>query len=195
MTGIASPRPDDDLRPLPHYLRPGLRVVFIGYNPGIESARQGHYYAFRGNVFWRHLSASGIVSREVTHLDDAILFAEEGIGFTDLCSRPTARASHLENHELVTGAANLHRDLIEYQPGVAVFSSLGVFREFGRHAMRLSARELSRIACGLQGHRIGETALFVVPSSSGLASKWHARRLALLQELPALLRDGRGVRE
>ncbi len=30
---------------LPHYLRPGLRAVFIGYNPSHYSAEAGHYYA------------------------------------------------------------------------------------------------------------------------------------------------------
>ena len=45
---------------LPHYLRPGLRVAFVGHNPAIYSAEAGHYYARPGNVFWRQLSASGI---------------------------------------------------------------------------------------------------------------------------------------
>ena len=53
------------VRTLPHYLRPGLRMVFIGYNPAIYSAEHGHYYARPGNMFWRQLSASGLAGREV----------------------------------------------------------------------------------------------------------------------------------
>jgi TDG/mug DNA glycosylase family protein len=61
-----------DLPTLPHYLQPGLRMVFIGYNPGIESARAGHYYARPGNAFWKQLSASGLVARTVGPSDDAL---------------------------------------------------------------------------------------------------------------------------
>ena len=41
-----------DLPPLPDYLAPGLKVVFVGFNPGETSARRGHYYAYPGNRFW-----------------------------------------------------------------------------------------------------------------------------------------------
>src|SRR3990172_2653725 len=85
----------EDLPTLPHYLRPGLRLVFIGYNPGIDSARAGHYYARPGNVFWKQLGESGIVARTVGPADDVLLMDEAGIGFTDLCTRPTVRAEHL----------------------------------------------------------------------------------------------------
>ena len=107
---------------LPHLLRPGLDVVFIGYNPGLESARVGHYYAFRGNVFWKQLNESGLIGRALSHLDDVLLPVEAAIGFTDLCSRPTARAGELTRAEIVAGAQRLHRELSEYRPRFAVFS-------------------------------------------------------------------------
>src|SRR6185295_11357793 len=68
---------------LPHLLEPGLRLVFIGYNPAIYSAEAGHYYARPGNMFWRQLSASGLAGREVWPTDDRLLPDEAGIGFTD----------------------------------------------------------------------------------------------------------------
>jgi hypothetical protein len=40
---------------------------------------------------------------------------------------------------------------------------------------------------GLQPERVGATRLYVVPSSSGLASRWHRRRLELLEELALIL--------
>jgi TDG/mug DNA glycosylase family protein len=46
---------------LPDYLRPGLKLVFVGFNPGERSARIGHYYAGRGNQFWNFLYESGLV--------------------------------------------------------------------------------------------------------------------------------------
>lgn len=180
-------RKSEILQPLPKLLRTGLRLVFIGFNPGLESARRGHYYAFRGNVFWRQLSASGLVSREVTFEDDRLLMDEAGIGFTDICSRPTARADHLTAAELREGAHRLHRDLLHFQPEIAVFSGRGIYQHFGRHALELPARELASRPYGLQPERIGRTRPWVIPSSSGLASRWHRQRLELLCELAASL--------
>jgi TDG/mug DNA glycosylase family protein len=173
---------------LPHYLRDGLRVVFIGFNPGLESARRGHYYAFGGNVFWRQLNESGLAGRTVTFEDDALLAEEAGIGFTDLCPRPTTRASELSRAEVRDGARALLTDLLTHQPRVALFSGRGVYGLFGVHALGLAARDLDARPWGLQPERLGETVPWVIPSSSGLASKWHRERLALLQQLAAEFR-------
>lgn len=168
---------------LPHYLRPGLRIVFIGYNPAIYSAEAGHYYARGGNAFWRQLSESGLAGREVGPDDDALLMDEVGIGFTDLCSRPTVRAEHLTREEIIEGAHRLHAELLEHQPRFAVFSGRGIYQHFGRHALGLGAKDLGGRDYGAQPERIGETVPWVIPSSSGLASKWHRERLEWLKRL------------
>jgi len=177
----------EDLRPLPHYLPPRLRLVFIGYNPGVASARAGHYYAHPGNPFWRHLTLSGLVAREVGPEDDVILPAEAGIGFVDLCCRPSVRASELTPEELREGALRLLSELQEAQPGYAVFSGRGIYQAFGRHALGLRASELASRPYGGQPERLGATVPYVIPSSSGLASKWHAERLEWLRRLAATL--------
>lgn len=168
---------------LAHLLGPGLRLVFIGYNPAIYSAAAGHYYARPGNMFWRQLSASGIAYRQVTCSDDVLLPAEAGIGFTDLCCRPTVRAQQLERQEIVEGAHRLHRELLEFQPRIACFSGRGIYQHFGRHALGLTRKDLAHRSYGEQPERIGETILWVIPSSSGLASKWHRERLDWLNRL------------
>lgn len=168
---------------LPHHLRPGLRLVFIGYNPSIYSAEAGHYYARPGNSFWRQLSASGLAGRDVGPDDDGLLMDEAGIGFTDLCSRPTVRAEELSRAEIIDGAHRLHGELLEQQPRVAVFSGRGIYQHFGRHALGLSTKDLAGRPYGAQPERIGETIPWVIPSSSGLASKWRRERQELLAEL------------
>jgi double-stranded uracil-DNA glycosylase len=177
----------DELR-LPVLLEPGLRLVFIGYNPAIYSAERGHYYARPGNVFWRQLFDAGIVARPVGPEDDQDLPAEAGIGFVDLCARPTVRAEHLEPAEIVEGARLLHGRLAEHQPSIAVFSGKGIYQHFGHHALGLSRSALAKRPYGEQPERIGESTVpWVIPSSSGLASRWHRERLALLRELAAEL--------
>ncbi|MGE0602090.1 MAG: mismatch-specific DNA-glycosylase [Dehalococcoidia bacterium] len=172
---------------LPHLLRRGLRVVFIGYNPAIYSAEAGHYYARPGNRFWVQLSESGIAGRDVRPEDDGLLPAEAGIGFTDLCCRPTVRAEHLTREEIAEGALRLHEELLEHQPRVACFSGRGIYQHFGRHALELSAKDLASREYGAQPERIGATIPWVIPSSSGLASKWHRERLDLLKRMAAEL--------
>ena len=175
---------------LPHLLRPGLRLVFIGYNPAIYSAEAGHYYARAGNRFWVHLSESGLAGRAVGPNDDHLLQDEAGIGFTDLCCRPTVRAEHLTRDEIAEGAARLYAELLEIQPRIAVFSGRGIYQHFGRHALGLRAAELAKRGYGEQPERIGATIPWVIPSSSGLASKWHKERLEWLRRLSAALDSG-----
>ncbi len=178
------------LRTLPHYLGPGLRLVFVGYNPAIYSAEAGHYYARPGNTFWRQLGESGLVGRTVGPEDDARLSTEAGIGFVDLVCRPTVRASELSRDEIVEGSRRLLGELLEHQPRFAVFSGRGIYTLFGRHALGLGTRDLTGRADGVQPERIGETRPFVIPSSSGLASRWHRERLELLRELARRVRNG-----
>jgi double-stranded uracil-DNA glycosylase len=89
-------------------LRPGLELVFCGYNPSLSSGLSGHHYAHPGNRFWRVLSASGITDRQYEPHDDETLL-ELGIGFTNLCSRPTRGADELTREEIRSGALALRQ--------------------------------------------------------------------------------------
>ena len=175
---------------LPDHLRPGLRVVFIGYNAGLESARLGHYYAHRGNVFWRQLAESGLVDGRrfpaLNSRDDAALLAE-GIGFTDLCKRPTARAGELTRDERLAGATALHGKLTYHEPRVAVFCGRAIYDIFARAQLGLTARDLHDRPWGVQPETVGAAELWVIPNSSGLASKWRSERSKQLRSLAAAL--------
>ena len=140
-------------------LRPGLELVFCGYNPSLTSGLSGHHYAHPGNRFWRVLSASGITDRLYEPRDDETLL-ELGIGFTNLCSRPTRRADELTREEIRSGALTLRRKLEQFRPRAVAYTGIGVYKWF---------RATSKATWGVQESSAvpGVTDL-VVPSPSGL---------------------------
>ena len=62
-------------------LRPGLDLLFCGYNPSLTSGSTGHHYAHPGNRFWHVLCSAGITERLYTPQTDVVL-PDFGIGFT-----------------------------------------------------------------------------------------------------------------
>jgi TDG/mug DNA glycosylase family protein len=140
-------------------LRPGLELVFCGYNPSLTSGLSGHHYAHPGNRFWRVLSASGITDRLYEPRDDETLL-ELGIGFTNLCSRPTRRADELTREEIRSGALTLRRKLEQFRPRAVAYTGIGVYKWF---------RATSKATWGVQEtSAVPGVTDVVVPSPSGL---------------------------
>ena len=71
------------LRSLPDYPAPGLKLLFVGINPGLVSAAAGHYYANPRNNFWRLLHESKITPVRLRPDEDARM-PEYGLGLTDI---------------------------------------------------------------------------------------------------------------
>ncbi len=97
-------------RTLPDILAPGLRVVFVGINPSLASARAGHHFASPGNPFWRLLHAAGFTPEVLRPAEDGRLL-ELGIGITNVCPRPTRSAAELTRREYERGVVDLVRKL------------------------------------------------------------------------------------
>ena len=141
-------------------LRSDLKLVFCGYNPSLTSGRSGHHYAHPGNRFWRVLHASGITDRLYTPEEDEQLPDVFGIGFTNLCSRPTRRADELTREEIRNGAEELRAKLEEMRPRVVAYTGIGVYKWF---------RATSKVAWGVQEDpAVPAVTDVVVPSPSGL---------------------------
>src|SRR5438105_13728908 len=87
---------------------PGLRVLFVGINPGLYSGATGHHFARPGNRFWKALHGSGITDRIYSPFEDRRLL-DLGIGVTNLVARTTASADELTRQELQEGAATLQQ--------------------------------------------------------------------------------------
>jgi TDG/mug DNA glycosylase family protein len=166
------------MQDVPDYLRHGLKLVIIGINPGLRSGATGHHYAYPGNHFWPLLYQSGLLPEPLTFADDARVL-EFDLGLTNLCDRTSREASELSREELATGAANLRDKLLRYQPHAACFNGMGIYEAFAGH---------KGIKPGLQPERLGETLLYVVPSSSGRTAAYPRQvKLAYLVQLRQLL--------
>ena len=175
---------------LPNYLRPGLAVVFVGFNPGERSARVGHYYAGRGNQFWNFLYESGLLKEKLGPTEDHRML-KFGFGLTDLVKRWSKSATDLQLHEFRRGQVLLGDRLQAVARGARVFAfnGKGVYEKFRRCEVRL----------GWQRERLWGARVFVLPSTSGRngsltrAEKLrYFRRLAEWVELDARRCSSRG---
>src|SRR5213592_187158 len=78
---------------------PGLRVLFVGINPGLYSAAIGHHFGRPGNRFWPALHLAGLTERELSPFEDQKLL-DYGWGITNIADRATASADGLTSEEL-----------------------------------------------------------------------------------------------
>ena len=140
-------------------LKPGLRLLFCGYNPSLRSGHTGYHYAHPGNRFWRVLHAAGITDRLYAPEEDEKLL-DLGIGFTNLCPRPTRRADELTREEIRAGAGELKTRLEYLKPHTVAYTGIGVYKWF---------RATSKAGWGVQeSSTVPGVTDIVVPSPSGL---------------------------
>lgn len=143
---------------LPDLLSRGLRVVFCGTAAGTTSARLGAYYAGRGNKFWPTLAKIGLTPRQLRPHEFSELLSY-GIGLTDLAKKASGADASI-------GASSFDRAALEekmraLQPEVIAFN--------GKKAAHAALG--TRANYGWAEETIGGVPVFVLPSTSGLASK------------------------
>jgi double-stranded uracil-DNA glycosylase len=167
-------RPARLIKPvLPDVLRPDLRLVICGSAAGTRSAQEQCYYAHPGNRFWPILFEAGLTPRRLLPAEYASVL-DYGIGLTDVCKSEFGADSELSKNAY--DAESVRAKIARYRPRLLAFNGLAPARAV-----------LRRVAgYGMQQVTIGETRIFIVPSTSGLACKhWDA---APWYELGKLLR-------
>src|SRR5919198_4916235 len=100
---------------VPDVIAPGLRVLFVGINPGLYSAAVGHHFGRPGNRFWPALHAGGFTERVYSPFEDGELLAL-GYGITNVVARATGSADELGDDEMRAGARVLQRKVKKYRP-------------------------------------------------------------------------------
>ena len=146
-------------------------MVFCGINPGFHSDAKAAHFANPRNDFWRLLHAAGFTPRLVDPADqhDVLRY---GVGITNAAYRTTRGSSDLRRGDFAGSSERLERLAHELRPRAIGF--------VGKEAYRGAFAE--RPELGPQERRLGETALFVLPSTSpaNAAVPW-AERLRWFQ--------------
>jgi TDG/mug DNA glycosylase family protein len=148
---------------LPDLIAEGVRLLFVGINPGLRSvAVQGHF-APRGNRFYPALLRAGITdhlidaSAGLTASDRDYLLGR-GVGITSLVERATASAAELGPAELAEGARALAGRVHQFGPHVVAILGVTAYR---------TAFGYPRAALGRQPEDLNGAQLWVVPNPSG----------------------------
>jgi len=134
------------------------RILFVGINPSLHSARCGHHFAGPGNPFYRLLHAAGLVNEPMTFADDVRL-PGLGLALTNIAERATREASELTRDDYARGRKRLARMIAQVRPATVAF--------VGRTAYRQFFGPSASPGPGAKRERIGDAAVFVVPNPSG----------------------------
>jgi TDG/mug DNA glycosylase family protein len=140
---------------VPDVLAPALTAVFCGINPGRVSAAAGAHFANPRNDFWRVLHDAGFTPRLLEPSEQQELL-QHGLGVTNAALRTTPGSGDLRSADFAGAAARLERIALELCPRAIAF--------VGKEAYRGTFRERPQL--GPQERRLGETALYVLPSTS-----------------------------
>lgn len=111
---------------LPDLVRPGLRLLLVGINPGRHSGASGYHFGNPRNHLWYALHESGLTPRLLKPWETDALLAQ-GIGITNLVMRTTQGANNLTADEYRAGAEALRRKVAELRPGVVAVLGKGPY--------------------------------------------------------------------
>jgi TDG/mug DNA glycosylase family protein len=155
---------------LTDHIRSGVRILFVGINPGLRSAATGHHFAGYSNRFWKLLFDSKLVSEPLTYQDDWRL-PDWGLGLTNIISRCSAGIDVLDPVEYRQGVVTLERKIRRYQPHLVALLGVTIYRTlFPDH-------QTGRISLGLQDKTLADRPVFVLPNPSGRNAHYSYRAM------------------
>jgi TDG/mug DNA glycosylase family protein len=166
---------------VPDLVGPGVRLLFVGINPGLWTAATQTHFAHPGNRFYPALRMAGIIDRDLdrgepmTDQDRAYLVAR-GIGITNLVNRATARADELSPTELRAGRIRLENFVALHHPTVVAIAGVTAYR---------AAFGLPKANLGEQPDLLDGARVWVVPNPSGLNAHETIASLAQAYAEPA----------
>ena len=198
--GYAPPSKYAHLPLLPDAIGPDLLVLFVGLNPGIQTARTGHAYAHPSNLFWKLLYSSGVTPRPCRPEEDAQMPALYQLGLTNIVGRPSRNGAELSMAEMDDGVAALEDKARRWRPesmcvvGKSIWESVWRVRHGGkkvgenfRYGWQEETENMGRIEGEWSGAR-----MFVASSTSGLAASLSkAEKQAIWDQLGSWVKERR----
>jgi TDG/mug DNA glycosylase family protein len=172
-------------------IRPGLDVLFVGINPGVQSALAGHHFAGFSNRFWKLLFESGLVPEPISYPDDDRLW-EFGYGVTNLVARPSPGIDDLKPEEYLQGWKTLERKIRRFYPRIVAFVGVTLCRALLPVLIRDAALRKGAGLCtpGIQPVAIHGARLFVLPNPSGRNANYsYAEMLEAFRRLRAAVSE------
>lgn len=184
----AEPSKYAHLAPLVDVLESNLICVFVGTNPGVQTATAGHAYAHPSNHFWRLLNASGLTDRRLKPEEDRSLPALYCMGNTNIVERPSKDAAELSKEEMAAGTANLDAKFLKYKPEAVCIVGKGIWESVWRYRYGKNMQKKDfKYGWQDEKHRMGKSKggkdevdvngetwrgakVFVTTSTSGLAA-------------------------
>jgi TDG/mug DNA glycosylase family protein len=160
---------------VPDLIGPGVRLLFVGINPGLWTAATQTHFAHPGNRFYPALLEAGIIDAPVDRgvgMSDADRrsLIERGLGITNIVHRATARASELTRDELRAGGDQLRVCIRTHRPAVVAVAGITAYR---------TAFDMPKATMGEQPELFEGSRLFVVPNPSGLNAHESTHTLAV----------------
>jgi len=154
---------------LPDFIQPGVKILFVGINPGLRSALVSHHFAGYSNRFWKLLSDTRLVPIPLTYHDDWRL-PEWGFGITNIVERPTAGVNGLTSKDYQLGRRRLLAKIRRYAPqvvallGTTLYSVL--FPEHNVSGSQTKGGRKKRLI-GFQPQKLVDARVFLLPNPSG----------------------------
>ncbi|CAG7557176.1 unnamed protein product [Fusarium equiseti] len=176
-SGYAPPSTYAHLSGIPDAITDNLLVLFIGLNPGIQTARTGHAYAHPSNLFWKLLYSSGLTPRLCSPTEDRQLPEMYSMGFTNIVARPSRNGSELSKQEMDEGVEILHEKCRKYRPETVCVVGKSIWESIWRvrhgkpvgKAFKYGWQDESENMGVIEGEWEGSK-VFVSSSTSGLAA-------------------------
>ena len=147
---------------LPDLLKDNLKIVFCGTAAGNKSAERKAYYAGAGNLFYPTLASCGFTPRILKPEEFPNLLGY-GIGLTDLVKHHFGMDKDLKQEHYDT--KSFEQKILQYQPQLVCFN--------GKEAAKVyfNLKYTKQVSYGLQDKTIGNTKLYVAPSTSSAGRK------------------------
>lgn len=116
-----------EAHPVADVVRPGLSLLFVGINPGTQTARARRHFANPQNAFWGALHESGLTPRRIAPDEEEALLAL-GLGITNTVTRATPGSADVTKEDVERGRARLAALVQATHPGALAFVGKEAYR-------------------------------------------------------------------